>query len=500
MGFKSDREFLRNITIGAVGTRQVARLLRQGGFQIIELERTATSNKIWMTKVKRLRVPDLLCLRTGIRIESRAKSDLKIAMSHAVKNEERAWDRGLWDDDLVAFIRCTEREDGGWVPGDRAALFRVRNMRATVEAAGLTRMKAASEGSEIQLVWPATVPQQPGRVSVVTQEAIDTVLESGRRQRYRLTVRRGGDGGTASYCLHPYVVPGDGFGAGDTIIASVVPECVRPVCPPSGQYDFIPDLRSESRETVYAAAKALGFLPEAQRRGTDELRGVAADHPDALVRLESAAALARLGIPDGWEAIEHTLRAAPEVSLRMEAVLILGELRADEALRLLAHVASDRSNPPELRAAAAWGMSTAATSLDATPLLELLADDNEVVAIHALVSASRLMDVEGPALALVQLGTDDRASAGIVRAILALRCDPLPQIITAVQNAIGPRRSWLLYLLGMLGRARCERHLSEHAPEILRELELFWTRHIENWTNRLDIADQIDFQIAQMLD
>jgi len=39
VGFKSDREFLRNVSIGAVGTRKIAAILRQGGFCIIELER-----------------------------------------------------------------------------------------------------------------------------------------------------------------------------------------------------------------------------------------------------------------------------------------------------------------------------------------------------------------------------------------------------------------------------------------------------------------------------
>ena len=117
MGFKTDREFLRNVSIGALGTRKVAGILNQGGFQIIELERYCTSNKIWATKIKRLRVPDLLCLRTGIRIECRAKSKLEVTMSHAVNNPDRAWDRGLRDDDLVAFIQCeaTEWHSFAWV-------------------------------------------------------------------------------------------------------------------------------------------------------------------------------------------------------------------------------------------------------------------------------------------------------------------------------------------------------------------------------------------------
>ena len=55
MGIKSNREFLRNISMGVVGIRQVARLLDEGGFRIIELERYSMNNKIWKDKDKRKR-------------------------------------------------------------------------------------------------------------------------------------------------------------------------------------------------------------------------------------------------------------------------------------------------------------------------------------------------------------------------------------------------------------------------------------------------------------
>ena len=128
MGFKSDREFLRNVSIGAVGTRQVAEILTEGGFNIIELERYSGSNKIWSTKIKRLRVPDLLCLNTGIRIESRSKSKLAVIMSHAEKNPDRSWDKSLRDDDLIAFNALSPDGDG-WKGSSSVPLFRVGDLR-----------------------------------------------------------------------------------------------------------------------------------------------------------------------------------------------------------------------------------------------------------------------------------------------------------------------------------------------------------------------------------
>ena len=81
MNFKEAGSFLDKITMGAVGTKAVIESLNSHGHEIIELERYCTSNKIWSTKIKRLRMPDLLYLKCGKRIEARAKSALEIKMS-----------------------------------------------------------------------------------------------------------------------------------------------------------------------------------------------------------------------------------------------------------------------------------------------------------------------------------------------------------------------------------------------------------------------------------
>jgi hypothetical protein len=89
VGFKTDTSFLRFLSMGALGTKGFMDYLRNLGYRPIELERYCASNKIWTTKVKRLRLPDVICALTGIRIEVRAKSDLKIRMSDAPANPDR---------------------------------------------------------------------------------------------------------------------------------------------------------------------------------------------------------------------------------------------------------------------------------------------------------------------------------------------------------------------------------------------------------------------------
>ena len=106
MGFKEDADFARFVSMGAVGAAAVAfDLSEEHGHRMVELERYAMANKVWQTKVKRLRLPDLLCLRCGLRVEARAKSKLGIVLSHS-DVPGREWDAGgMRDDDLFVFIR-----------------------------------------------------------------------------------------------------------------------------------------------------------------------------------------------------------------------------------------------------------------------------------------------------------------------------------------------------------------------------------------------------------
>ena len=76
--FKSDISFLEKISMGAVGTVTVLNDMKEKGHSPIELERGSTSFKIWKNiKIKRIRVPDILCLDCGKCVECRTKKNLK---------------------------------------------------------------------------------------------------------------------------------------------------------------------------------------------------------------------------------------------------------------------------------------------------------------------------------------------------------------------------------------------------------------------------------------
>jgi len=136
VAFKQNEDFLRYLTMGAVGSAAVARYLNgRQGHRVVELERYTMANKIWATKVKRLRLPDLMCLDCGMRVEARAKSKLEIKMSDS-ETPGRAWYASLRGQDLIAFLH------GHWegntvVPAGRPEFFTVEAMRA---AKGLSRL------------------------------------------------------------------------------------------------------------------------------------------------------------------------------------------------------------------------------------------------------------------------------------------------------------------------------------------------------------------------
>lgn len=91
LAFKPDSSFFRKIAIGAVGTRAVCADLAKYGHGVVELERGSTDTKLWKdVKRKRVRIPDLLCVKCGLRVESRAKTAPDLSMSHSPTEEARA--------------------------------------------------------------------------------------------------------------------------------------------------------------------------------------------------------------------------------------------------------------------------------------------------------------------------------------------------------------------------------------------------------------------------
>jgi len=488
VSFKADASFLEKLTMGAIATRAAMSHLRDLGLRPIELERYCTSNKIWATKVKRLRLADLICTVTGLRIEVRGKSDLKIRMSDSPSNPDRRWDTGLRDDDLVALVSCT-RPPVFEVRGS-PAFFAIGDLRASVDSARLGPPKSPSEGAERDLTWPAIVPSQDGQVLEVAGDRLRVRMTSGRNQTYNTRGK------------HLYVSPGTHFIGEASILAGTVPKMADPAAFLTRSWEPERDLESQIPSDRYAAAKAIS------RRATESRGDGAALLDRALSRetepraaLEIAGALALLGGGRGYAYLEDTILRASDSQpdyLPMEAVLILSEMPTEESADLLDRVASSSAfEGDEIRQAAVWGLGRSGVH-DYERLARYVGDEERDVALHAIVGFGA--DVSIPVIrGLVDLLMDPSMRRVCPAASAALlRIGSVEVATELIRRLDGASNPWLLATLGRLD------------PSLLGGVELpdAIARAIqpvavlaegENWLASPAVAADLNFLLGQYL-
>jgi len=371
MSFKTDQSFLEKITMGAIGTQAVIDELNDNGHQVIELERYCTSNKIWSTKIKRLRMPDLICLKCGKRIESRAKSRLEIKMSDTETNVERRWNIGLRREDMVAFIRCY-KDNAGCKTEGVVNLFSVGDMEDAEDRSKLGAPKSPGEGSERDRNWPCYVPKKSGMV--------EEIIHDGETHKIRLKYD---DGSSYTYSckgkVH-YCVSGERFIENTSIIAGVVSEKKNNGCI-GDSYDFLQDMRTESLEIRYAGVKAAGFLPR-EANVVERLYEIICDEDDTRIKLEAYASLVRLN-ENVWEEFKEYAYTIEDEQYKMEFILILGELKDyEDSSRILYEILEDDIFSNEMKAAAIWGIGVSDKTIE--KILQKCFSVEKIISRHAI--------------------------------------------------------------------------------------------------------------------
>jgi len=485
MGFKTDTSFLRFLSMGALGVRQTMAQLRAAGFTPIELERYCGSNKIWMTKVKRLRLPDVLCVRTGLRLEVRAKSDLKIRMSDAPNNPERTWDAGLRDDDLVAFIAVSEA-DGEPRAADEAVFFTIGSLRQSVGQSTLGPPKSASEGAERDRTWPATVPTRVGTVREVNADRLVVEMHgdgnAARRQTYRLNGK------------HAYVRPGDRFKAEVSILAGAPAQCAEVGGYLNRAYEPLADLQAPDAVDRYAAVKALPYREDLRAQAVPALERLLGAEQEERVALEAAGSAATLGSGVGQERIEAVLWGDGRADLRMESVLILTELGSPFARRELVRIAgAPQFQGNEIRQAAVWGLGKAGLKAY-EDLLPFIDDADENVALHAIVAFDG-----GTPEAVIRALVRDLAAGAPRRAPAAseaLRMIGNETVVRILVEAVPGGNDWVLATLGRLPPG-VVRPLLEGSALLPRIAPMLLLSEGANWLASEDRVMDIAFLVKQ---
>ena len=490
MAFKADASFLGYLSIGAAGVQQTMSDLRSQSFEPIELERYCASNKIWTTKVKRLRLPDLLCAKTGMRVEVRAKTDLKVRMSDAPLNPDRVWDAGLRDNDIVALIACFHAEDGPH-PANHANYFTVGALRGSADQSRLGPPKSASEGAERDRTWPATVPNRDGTVLEVTPERVVVQMRAdserpSRKQTYTL------NGKTA------YVEAGSEFEAHTAILAGVPPALADLTSYSSIRYEPLKDLDANSSVDRYAAVKALRYRQSANAVGVCAIESLIHREEDPRVALEAAGSGAALGSEFAQAKLSTYIWDNDDLpELRMEAAFILTELGNSFARDQLRRVASDpRFWGDELRQAAVWGLGKAGLR-SYEDLLPFIDDADEGVAIHAICA----FDSNTPDHVLDYL-VDDLVSGNGRRAPAAsltlrtIASDRALQALVDVAGTAKPVPDWVIATLGLMPEARVRQHVT--SPSLLeRVAPVLLTSKGANWLSSETAIGDVSFLAKQ---
>jgi hypothetical protein len=447
INFKSDDSFLAKLAVGAAGTNATIARLKEIGFNPIELERGSTGFKIWKKiKIKRVRVPDILCLNTGLRFESRGKTKPEISMSHSLNDPKRAWDVGMRDDDVVSIVVFEQKDDS---PVDLKQIspvhfVSVKEMRNAfaVGQVSITKPKGVEEGSEIRVKWECAAAKQRSVVHAVESEKVSlTPIPDARRQTIRLSRSKG------KITMLPQVKVGDSVEA-NQIVASVVPVHKGLQCPMAvTEAYFIEKLASVNLSERYAAAKALRYRGYTTAKPVLESRINDADE-DIYVRLEAAAALAAYDDAIGWHFMETRLHSpvmTVPLETQLETVIVASEIQKERSECLLIEVLQDSHRDEELRAGAAWALGQFATTTSATSLVDTFNSSALGIKVEAARALLRIADPQVPHLVGLLKNYDPAKRDGISW-VLARTGKFNPSSIVAGSD--DNLRRWISYIVG----------------------------------------------------
>ena len=485
--FKNDDSFLRKLVIGAAGTEKTLNEMKKMGFVPIELERGSTGYKIWKEiKIKRIRVPDILCLKTGLRVESRGKTSAEISMSHSLKKSERAWDFGMRNNDYVSIIVFGQNPDSAIDVRvcSPVHFIKVEDLRKVYgkKQVEISTPKGVEEGSEIRVIWTSASAKE---VSFVEEVNSDTIIlrskSENKPQRIKLHRNKKGN----PYQLLPQVQAGELVEA-NQIVASVVP-VYKELSITASQYDFLSDLKSCLLSERYAAAKALRFLGYSGKGKKLLIDRVNNANEDIYVRLEAAAALAKFEHCEGWDFLEKKLNPShpcEPLDTQLETIIVLSELRISRSQTALIKVLKDTNRNEELRAGAAWGLGQFSSVKSATALVDTFNQCSLSVKVESARALLNIACDQTPALLKMFKKAGGQEQAGISWA-LAKVGHFNPQMILQKDNQ--NLRMWLAYILGYGKNNFSEDNLksiSQNDPEVYFAASVLW-QILDSWINNL---------------
>ena len=498
LSFKPDASFFRKIVVGAIGARAVVSHLGSFGHQFVELERGSTDTKLWKdVKRKRVRIPDLVCLNCGTRIECRAKTKIELAMSHSPTDAERAWDFGMVDGDWIAFPVCQAVDEENWSVGGLNGEVSYWRQKSWVkwQAAGTinyftvaafrsalhtrSRTKGVDEGSENVIAWDATFSTREGTVERVSHAP-------GANGKVR--IRRASDGHCYTWTIRDnqriVVTVGDDVGLHQVIASTVDPLSHSSLsCSGSLPARHIDKLLASRERTQRFTGLKLARL-KADNAYCHEATDLAADtEEDVYVRLEAVSYLNAVGGESARTLFDPYFSSGDEQT-QLEAVIALGEARTAEALAMLCDVLADDTRPYFLRSAAAWALAQTRTKRATKCLVKAFADVDRSLREEALEGLVSIGKAALPALMKGLHDADEKIAAGSAEALrrtVVLSSRTIKELVAELSSP-HPER-WAVWLVGHLPRelfATEIAQLQQQKPELHYAICLLWS-FVDSW-------------------
>lgn len=496
LAFKPDSSFFRKIAIGAVGTRAVAEDLARHSHHAVELERGSTDTKLWKdVKRKRVRIPDLVCVRCGLRIEGRAKTRAELAMSHSLTDEARAWDFGMVDSDCVAFPVYEPADEESWSIGrlrdersywherewirwrisGRINYFTVAAFRAVPYIK--TATKGVTEGSETTVAWAATFATRSGTVeSIVGRKLLMRPADGGRRSPRAIPAGQdilvsAGD------LVETYQV------LGSAVAALTAAALACPGALPDRHIAHL--LASRERTQRFTGIKLARLRKEPEYQATAaELADD--DEEDVYVRLEAASYLASVCGRSPRTLFGPYLDSS-DPQTRLEAVIALAEAATPESVQILSELLDAGDQPHFLRSAAAWGLGRIGGEVAISRLMRAFADISRNIREEALEHLAALGAAATPILLEGLRASESDVAAGAAEALRQqqpLSGDAVARLVEELRSeAPAP---WAVWLYGHLPRdqvAGAIADLQQTAPHLHYAISLLWS-FVESWITR----------------
>lgn len=483
--FKTDESFLQKVSQGAAGTKKVYENLSNQCHKPIELERGSMGFKIWKQriKIKRVRVPDILCVNCGRRVESRAKTDLQISMSHSTSDEKRGWDYGLLDNDYIAFVKANKTGERpiDWATSELVQYVSVKDMRdaRTKNQVKEVKPKGATEGFEARLVWSSAIAKADGTVTSIAENCLK-YRKSGNGRAIRLSLKKGG------HTLKPLVNVGDKVQE-DQILASVVKVEDKIPCSEKKKKDYYIELmKSASHADKYVAAKALAFYPSKETE-TTLLERMKDEKEHIYVRLECACNLLKMDNKESVQFFESMLKNE-YLTNQLECVIALSEVDKEESTKLLIGTLLDKSKDVDIRAGAAWSLGELRSKSAIDSLVEAFNATDKDIKIEAARAMVKLNEeFTKDTLTLLSTTKTEDQKAGLSWSLSKSGKFTVHDLLEVMKDE--ETRKWVAWMVGTQKEKDFISQIEELKntdKEVYFAVTVLW-KVLSSWVNGLDI-------------